>query len=108
MSIRKQTRKSREIGMLLSAPQTQFVTPPTSVSFCSLQLASQSSDPQLLRFSEGVAGLRPPRLWSSGGVKGLRRPADFRRDEYGKGYAEQGSDGPAGAGSGLDRKCVVN
>ena len=34
MSIRKQTRKSREIGMLLRAPQTQCVTPPTSVSFC--------------------------------------------------------------------------
>ena len=39
MSIRKQTRKSRAIGMLLSAPQTQCVTPPTSVSFCAARLA---------------------------------------------------------------------
>jgi len=41
MSIRKQTRKSREIGMLLSAPQTQCVTPQTSVPFCTGRLAAQ-------------------------------------------------------------------
>ena len=64
--------------------------------------------PPAERFTEGVAELRPPGLWSGEGVAGLRRPADFRRGEYGKGYAEQGSDDPAGAGSGLDRKCVVN
>ena len=43
MSIRKQTRKSRSIGMLFSAPQTLRVTPPTSVCFCSRRQASQSS-----------------------------------------------------------------
>jgi len=64
--------------------------------------------PPTVRFTEGVAELRPPGLWFNEGVAGLWRPAGFRRDEYGKGYAEQGSDGPAGAGSGLDRKCVVN
>ena len=64
--------------------------------------------PPTLRFTEGVAEFRPPGLWSGEGVAGLRRPADFRRGEYGKGYAEQGSDDPAGAGLGLDRKCVVN
>jgi hypothetical protein len=46
-------------------------------------------------------------LLRSTGVAGLRRPADFRKGEYGKGYAEQESDGSSGV-PGLDKKCVVN
>ena len=49
--------------------------------------------PPAERFTEGVAELRPPGLWSAGGVLGFSGPADFRTGEYGKGYAEQGNDG---------------
>jgi len=65
MSIRKQARKSREIGMLTSAPQTQCVTPPTSVSFCTGREVAQ--------IAEGASG-RNYHFMQDGGALGTARP----------------------------------